>query len=59
MHFGFLISGLPRLTDSLGVLQCSVTDLNVVGDHHVWYGTVIEADIDTDNDSHPMLYYKQ
>ena len=55
----YIILGLPVLADSAGVVQCSVTKKDTIGDHHVWYGRALEAVTSTDDDVHPMLYYQR
>ncbi|KAF6031380.1 hypothetical protein EB796_010322 [Bugula neritina] len=51
--------GLPVLEGAAGKLQCRVSSVDTVGDHKVWHGTVIEADVATDATINPMLYYQR
>ncbi|XP_038064508.1 uncharacterized protein LOC119734939 [Patiria miniata] len=51
-------SGVPLIEGTAAVLQCQAHDTHLIGDHHVWYGEVLETSMDTGTDGRqPLLYF--
>nr|XP_022318176.1 uncharacterized protein LOC111121274 [Crassostrea virginica] len=48
--------GLPIISDCAAVMECRAHSVHTVGDHHVWYGSVSNAEINESEDN-PLLYY--
>eukprot|EP00731_Ephydatia_muelleri_P028436 Em0020g80a len=46
--------GLPIIDGCTATLQCEAESMHCVGDHHVWYGQVVDA---TSSNRTPLLYY--
>ena len=51
-----LSQGLPIISDCAAVMECRAHSVHTVGDHHVWYGSVSNAEINESEDN-PLLYY--
>ncbi|XP_006818239.1 uncharacterized protein LOC102803195 [Saccoglossus kowalevskii] len=49
--------GLPILKGVAGVLECKAHHVHAVGDHHVWYGEVVEASEELTDE--PLLYWER
>ncbi|KAJ8318195.1 hypothetical protein KUTeg_003286 [Tegillarca granosa] len=48
--------GTPLIHGCSALMQCKAHSVNMVGDHHVWYGRVIDADIN-EEPVDPLLYF--
>ncbi|XP_062585658.1 uncharacterized protein LOC134247293 isoform X3 [Saccostrea cucullata] len=48
--------GVPIISDCAAVMECRAHSVHTVGDHHVWYGGVVNAEINESEDN-PLLYY--
>ncbi|XP_033630808.1 uncharacterized protein LOC117292769 [Asterias rubens] len=52
------LSGVPIIEGAAAVLQCQAHATHLIGDHHVWYGEVIDAKLDPATEGqHPLLYF--
>ncbi|XP_022092312.1 uncharacterized protein LOC110980197 [Acanthaster planci] len=51
-------SGVPLIEGAAAVLQCQAHDTHLIGDHHVWYGEVLDTSMDTGTEARqPLLYF--
>lgn len=48
--------GIPIIYDCAAVMECRAHSVHTVGDHHVWYGSVFNAEI-SESEDNPLLYY--
>ena len=49
---------MPIIEGAAAVLQCQAHATHLIGDHHVWYGEVIDAKLDPATEGqHPLLYF--
>ncbi|XP_072037200.1 uncharacterized protein [Amphiura filiformis] len=51
------LADIPLIDGAAGVLQCQAYDVHTIGDHHVWYGEVLDAHIHGNNGNHPLIYF--
>ena len=49
--------GLLLISDCAAVMECRAHSVHTVGDHHVWYGDVVHAEISTQEYAEPLLYF--
>ncbi|XP_048760910.1 uncharacterized protein LOC125670041 [Ostrea edulis] len=48
--------GIPIISGCAAVMECRAHSVHTVGDHHVWYGSVVNARTNETEDN-PLLYY--
>ncbi|XP_019644297.1 PREDICTED: uncharacterized protein LOC109485261 [Branchiostoma belcheri] len=48
--------GVPLITGAAAVLQCRAHQVHDIGDHHVWYGEVLDTSSE-DTVKEPLLYF--
>ncbi len=52
-----VFQNVPLIDGAAGILQCQAYDVHNIGDHYVWYGEVLDAQIHGNNGNQPLIYF--